>query len=168
MKKKKKLQIDIDDGNKDKYGNDINLKNFGYQTCGSFNTIKKNFNTLDDNKKEDCNEINYKRENSYGDKIFKNYKTLESMPSVTYIPGGSVENTARVLSWCLNIHGHDHNGSEPYAKGCKHLNLAANVCGFTPVSLGKLIKDGILSDIDSIHRQTIDSATERKKLKELY
>ena len=72
------------------------------------------------------------------------------------------------LSWCLNIHGHDHNGSEPYAKGCKHLNLAANVCGFTPVSLGKLIKDGILSDIDSIHRQTIDSATERKKLKELY
>ena len=78
MKKKKKLQINIDDGNKDKYGNDINLKNFGYQTCGSFNTIKKNFNTLDDNKKEDCNEINYKRENSYGDKIFKNYKTLEN------------------------------------------------------------------------------------------
>ena len=33
------------------------------------------------------------------------------------------------LPWCLNIHGHDHNGIEPYADGCKHLNLAANVCG---------------------------------------
>ena len=47
------------------------------------------------------------------------------------------------LSWCLNIHGHDHSGIEDYAEGCKHLNLAANVCGYTPVSLGKLIKDGI-------------------------
>ena len=66
------------------------------------------------------------------------------------------------LSWCLNIHGHDHNGVEPYAEGCKHLNLAANVCGYTPVNLGKLIKDGILSDISNIHRETIDRAAYRK------
>lgn len=66
------------------------------------------------------------------------------------------------LSWCLNIHGHDHSGIEDYAEGCKHLNLAANVCGYTPVSLGKLIKDGILADIDSIHRITIYKATARK------
>ena len=67
------------------------------------------------------------------------------------------------LSWCLNIHGHDHNGTEAYAEGCKHINLAANVCGYTPINLGKIIKDGILSGIDSIHRQTIDRATERKR-----
>ena len=78
MKKKKKIQIDVGDGNKDKYGNNIELKNFGYQTCGPFNTIKKNLNTLDDNKKEYCDEIKYKRENSCGNKIFKNYKTLEN------------------------------------------------------------------------------------------
>ncbi len=66
------------------------------------------------------------------------------------------------LSWCLNIHGHDHKGVEDYQEGCKHLNLAANVCGYTPVNLGKLIKDGILSDIISIHRQTIDRAVEKK------
>lgn len=65
------------------------------------------------------------------------------------------------LPWCLNIHGHDHNGVEPYKEGCKHINLAANVCGYTPTSLGKIIKDGVLSGIDSIHRQTIDKATER-------
>lgn len=67
------------------------------------------------------------------------------------------------LPWCLNIHGHDHNGIEPYKEDYKHLNLAANVCDYTPVSLGKLIKDGILSDIRSIHRMTIDRATEKKE-----
>ena len=45
------------------------------------------------------------------------------------------------LSWCLNIHGHDHNGAETYTDGCKHINLAANVCGYTPINLGKIIKE---------------------------
>lgn len=67
------------------------------------------------------------------------------------------------LPFALNIHGHDHNGIEYYAEGCKHLNVAANVCNYTPVNLGKLIKQGILSDIPSIHRITIDNATERKQ-----
>ena len=68
------------------------------------------------------------------------------------------------LPWCLNIHGHDHNGVEPYREGCKHINLAANVCGYTPISLGKIINDGVLSGIDSIHRQTIDRATGNKSV----
>jgi hypothetical protein len=46
------------------------------------------------------------------------------------------------------------------------LNLAANVCGYTPINLGKIIKEGILSDIDSIHRQTIDRAVEKKQKRE--
>ena len=58
------------------------------------------------------------------------------------------------------------NGVESYREGCKHINLAANVCGYTPLNLGKIIKDGILSDIPSIHRITIDGATMRKKLRE--
>lgn len=40
--------------------------------------------------------------------------------------------------------------------------IAANVCGYTPVNLGKLIKGGILSDIESIHRKTIDRQIEKK------
>ncbi|MBQ3545954.1 MAG: hypothetical protein IJA34_13390 [Lachnospiraceae bacterium] len=35
-----------------------------------------------------------------------------------------------------------------------------------PLNLGKIIKDGVLSDIPSIHRITIDGATMRKKLRE--
>lgn len=70
------------------------------------------------------------------------------------------------LEWCLNIHGHDHNGVESYKEGCKHINLAANVCRYMPLNLGKIIKDGVLSDIPSIHRITIDGATMRKELRE--
>ena len=68
------------------------------------------------------------------------------------------------LPWCLNIHGHDHNGMEYYTEGCHYLNLAANVCGYTPVNLKQIIKDGILSGISDIHRQTIDRAVLRKEL----
>lgn len=70
------------------------------------------------------------------------------------------------LQWCLNIHGHDHNCVESYKEGCQHINLAANVCGYTPINLGKIIKDGVLSDIKSIHRITINDATEKKLEKE--
>lgn len=70
------------------------------------------------------------------------------------------------LPWCLNIHGHDHNGVESYKEGCKHINLAANVCNYTPISLGKIIKDGVLSDIKSIHRITVDNAVDKKLEKE--
>lgn len=70
------------------------------------------------------------------------------------------------LPWCLNIHGHDHNGIEPYREDCKHINVAANMCGYTPMNLGKLIRDGILSDIPSIHRMTIDRAILKKENKQ--
>lgn len=60
------------------------------------------------------------------------------------------------------MHGHDHNNVEPYKEGCKHINLAANVCGYTPINLGKIIKEGVLADVQSIHRLTIDGASMKK------
>lgn len=69
------------------------------------------------------------------------------------------------LPFCLNIHGHDHNKIVQFPDNCKHLNLAANVCGYTPVNLADLIKNGVLSDIRNIHRITIDNAIERKSQK---
>ena len=70
------------------------------------------------------------------------------------------------INWAFKIHGHDHNKVEVYREDCKHLNLAANVCNYTPVSLGKIIKDGILADIPSIHRMTIDRAITKKEQSE--
>ena len=61
----------------------------------------------------------------------------------------------------VNIHGHDHAGRFRYvdANGCKHINVASNVCGWMPINLGEEIKKGLVSKIPDIHRITIDNAT---------
>lgn len=64
------------------------------------------------------------------------------------------------IDWALNIHGHDHSGR--YIDKF-HLNMASNVCGFKPMSLGEYVKKCGLSKIKSLHRDTIDNATERKR-----
>ena len=66
------------------------------------------------------------------------------------------------VDWCLNIHGHDHSNR---VVDDFHLNLAANVCNFTPISLGDYIKKYGLRKIKSLHRDTIDKATDRKHKK---
>lgn len=61
------------------------------------------------------------------------------------------------VPWAFNIHGHDHNAAN---RGDDfHLNLAANVCGYTPISLGLLINSGKIAGIRNIHRMTIDKAS---------
>ena len=67
------------------------------------------------------------------------------------------------LSWCANIHGHDHADAvhDEY-----HVNLAANVVGYVPTNLATLIKHGLTSDIEDIHKQTVRRAAERKAAKE--
>ena len=58
------------------------------------------------------------------------------------------------IPWAFNIHGHNH---APEATGDDHhLNLAANVFGYVPANLGKMIKNGLIANIDDIHRITID------------
>ena len=60
----------------------------------------------------------------------------------------------------FNIHGHDHSGE--YYNDDYHLNICQNVFGYIPLNLKAFIKEGILKNIDSIHRVTIDHATARK------
>lgn len=72
------------------------------------------------------------------------------------------------LPYTCNIHGHVHDGTPKIVHdmlGCKLLNVAANVIEYKPVDLGKLIKSGLVSDIDDIHRVTINKATENKNAK---
>lgn len=64
------------------------------------------------------------------------------------------------VPWAFNIHGHDHKGAERAG----HLNVCADVIGYTPINMNQLMaKSGILSRTESIHRQTIDKATKRKQ-----
>lgn len=62
------------------------------------------------------------------------------------------------VPWAFNIHGHDHAG----AKRKNHLNVCADVIGYTPVNMNQFMKSGALSRVETIHRETIDKATERK------
>lgn len=59
--------------------------------------------------------------------------------------------------FCMNIHGHCHNGQHRYDG---HINLAADVVNWEPLNLGKEIKNGLLSGVKNYHRNTIDWATE--------
>lgn len=61
--------------------------------------------------------------------------------------------------FALNLHGHCHNGqTTPH-----HINCCSNVINYTPINLNQLLKTGVLSKIESIHRSTIDDAIKRKK-----
>lgn len=69
------------------------------------------------------------------------------------------------VSWAANIHGHVHY--QPYENDCTtgRINLAANVCNYTPVSLGELIRNGLLANVIDIHRQTVDRAIKTSIIK---
>lgn len=63
------------------------------------------------------------------------------------------------LPYAVNIHGHEHR----YIIRNHHVNVCAEHIDYYPQNVNRMIKDGILSKVESIHRMTIDRATVRKK-----
>jgi calcineurin-like phosphoesterase family protein len=64
------------------------------------------------------------------------------------------------IGWAFNIHGHDHNPR--HAWDCYHFNLAANVVYWDVYDLKHdFINGGWLAGIDSIHRITINNASNK-------
>ena len=66
-------------------------------------------------------------------------------------------------SFMFNIHGHDHSN---WCKLKNHMNVCAEHIDYTPVNLMNLLKNGLLKDVDDIHRVTIDGANKKKAKKE--
>ena len=64
------------------------------------------------------------------------------------------------IPWAFNIHGHIHDSKHKNDK--HHLNVCADVIGYTPINMNQFMKSGALSHIETIRRNTIDKATERK------
>lgn len=62
------------------------------------------------------------------------------------------------LPFAFNIHGHEHC----YHWREHHLNVCAERIDYYPLNMNKMLKSGLLSEVDSIHRMTIDRAVERK------
>ena len=65
------------------------------------------------------------------------------------------------LPFAFNIHGHDHSGW--HENTGLHLNVCAEHVDYTPVNINRLLKNGLLSKVESIHRLTIDRAVEKKR-----
>ena len=63
------------------------------------------------------------------------------------------------LPWALNFHGHDHQGG--FHKNS--VNCCCDVIDYKPINMNQIMKQGLAARIDTIHRETIDKATERKK-----
>lgn len=64
------------------------------------------------------------------------------------------------VPWAFNLHGHNHTQKK---NGPRHLNVCADVIGYEPINLNQFLKSGPTANIYTIHRETIDNATERKK-----
>lgn len=64
------------------------------------------------------------------------------------------------LDWAHNIHGHVHDRKTKTDKF--HTNVCADYIGYKPISLNGWLKDGHLAPVQSLHRTTIDKATERR------
>lgn len=63
------------------------------------------------------------------------------------------------VPWAFNIHGHDHVGH----KRKNHMNVCADVIGYVPINMNQFMKSGAMAHVETIHRDTIDKATERKR-----
>lgn len=60
----------------------------------------------------------------------------------------------------FNIHGHVHSLT---LSTDRDMNICSMNTNYIPVNLNQLMKHGLTSKVDSIHRITIDNATARKK-----
>ena len=65
------------------------------------------------------------------------------------------------VPWAFNIHGHIHDSKHKNDK--RHFNVCADVIGYVPVNMNQFMKSGSMAHVETIHRDTIDKATERKR-----
>ena len=67
------------------------------------------------------------------------------------------------IPWAFNIHGHIHDIRHKNDKN--HFNVCSDVINYTPINFNQWMKQGYLSKIITIHRDTINLATKRSKSK---
>ena len=65
------------------------------------------------------------------------------------------------IPWAFNIHGHVHDAR--HKNDTHHLNVCSDVIGYMPINMNQLMKSGVLSKVETIHRTVINTAIERKQ-----
>lgn len=68
------------------------------------------------------------------------------------------------VDWAFNIHGHDHtgHGRKNHLNCCVDASMKQFGIPFEPINMNQIMKTGLTSKVETIHRLTIDTATERK------
>ena len=69
------------------------------------------------------------------------------------------------INWALNIHGHVHDSTAKFDKYHMNINCDARQ-NYEPINFNSVLKHGPTAHIIPLHRQTIDTATARKKRRE--
>lgn len=98
-----------------------------------------------------------KKDNHLFDEIYEGVLTISDKIILSHEP---IEDLPAYL---INVHGHDHAASK---RTDRHFNMCAENINYTPVSLNEIMEKEVYRKLDSIHRLTIDKATERKKSRE--
>ena len=69
--------------------------------------------------------------------------------------------------YLVNLHGHTHDRPHKYDFNDHiYYNFCSEAINYKPISLSKLIKEGLLSKVDDIHRVAVNKAIERKAKRE--
>lgn len=63
------------------------------------------------------------------------------------------------VPWAFNLHGHNHQGG---SNDDHHFNVCADVIDYTPINFNQFVKSGFLSKVETIHRETINTAIKKK------
>ena len=71
------------------------------------------------------------------------------------------------IPFALNIHGHTHARVGYGFYDLNHFNVCSNTVGFEPQNLSEIIKTGFLNRVETIHRLTINKASENPIHKKL-
>lgn len=97
---------------------------------------------------------NVSADNRLADLVFEGPLTLGEKIILSHEP---IPN----LFWALNIHGHDHSG--PVNSDLYHYNVALSANNYQLTNFNQLLKSGPTAHIESLHRDTIDTAAQRAK-----
>lgn len=96
-------------------------------------------------------ESNVLQDNKLFDEVYTGMLTISDKIILSHEPVN--------VPFMYNVHGHDHSHN---TTDDTHLNVIAEALNYTPISLKEIINSGKLKNIENIHRNTIDFATERK------
>lgn len=94
-------------------------------------------------------------DNHLFDEVYEGFKSISDRIILSHEP------IIPIPEYMFNIHGHVHDKNNKGDE--RHLNVCAESIDYTPISLVKLIKDGLVSKVPNIHRPTIDKRQKGKK-----